>query len=171
MDSNIYDDYEYELLVNDILHHKEFEKTKNIAHHGTTRYDHSVRVSYRSYKIAKCLGLDYVAVARAGLLHDFFLVDNKTISFKEEIGTLWNHPVYAEKYASKFFKLSLKEKDIISTHMFPIGVTRVPKYLESWVVSTIDKSVALEEKSYSMKIAASRIINFLILIFISSLGK
>lgn len=171
MDSNIYSDYEYELLIEDILNHKEFVKMKEIAHHGTTRYDHSLKVSFRSYKIAKKIGLDYEAVARAGLLHDFFLVDNKTISFKEEVATLWNHPLYAEKFSSKFFNLSSKEKDIISTHMFPIGITRVPKYLESWIVSTVDKSVALEEKSYSAKMSVSRIINFLLVLFVSYLGK
>ena len=171
MNNYIYDDYEYEILVSDILNHNEFIKMKDIAHHGTTRYDHCIKVSYKSYKIAKFLKLDYEAIARAGLLHDFFLVDNKTISFKEEVATLWNHPVYAEKYASKYFKLNDKEKDIISTHMFPIGITRVPKYLESWIVTFIDKSVAVGEKSVSLKLSASRILNFLVILVISILEK
>ena len=171
MNEYIFDDYEYQLIVEDILNHKEFLKTKEITHHGTTRYNHSLKVSYRAYKFAKLIGLDYNAVARAGLLHDFFLVDNKDISFREEVNTLWNHPVYAVKYASKFFKLSDKEQDIISTHMFPIGITRIPRYLESWIVSTVDIEVALEEKSFSVKTAAVRMINFAFIIFLSYLGK
>ena len=50
---------QYIAIVNDILEHKEFIKTKSITHHGLNRYDHSVRVSYYSYKIAKVLHLDY----------------------------------------------------------------------------------------------------------------
>ena len=38
-----------------------------------TRFDHSMKVSYYSYKVAKLLHLDYRQTARGGLLHDFFL--------------------------------------------------------------------------------------------------
>ena len=38
----------------------------------------------------------------------------------------------------------LKEKNIIISHMFPLGSIK-PEYLESWIVSTIDKIVALDE--------------------------
>ena len=43
------------------------------------------------------------------------------------------------------------EKDIIYSHMFPLIPTRPPKYLESWVVSLVDKVVATYEfaSSYS----------------------
>ena len=41
-----------------------------------TRYDHSLRVSYYSYVLAKKIGLDYVLVSRAGLLHDFFFSED-----------------------------------------------------------------------------------------------
>lgn len=171
MNENIYNDSDFELLVSDILNHKEFLKTKNIAHHGLSRYEHSIKVAYKAYKVCKFLGLDYEASARAGLLHDFFLVDNKAISFKEELNTLWNHPVYAEKYASKFFDLSDKEKDIIATHMFPIGITRVPKYLESWIVSSVDKSISFVEKSASVRSSFSKVTNFLVLVVIGFLTK
>ena len=55
--------------------------------------------------------------------------------------------------------------------MFPIGITRIPKYLESWIVSVVDKEVALEEKSFSFKTAAVRMMNFVLIIFLSYLGK
>ena len=61
MNNYIYDDYEYEILVSDILNHNEFIKMKDIAHHGTTRYDHCIKVSYKSYKIAKFLKLDLLS--------------------------------------------------------------------------------------------------------------
>ena len=72
-----FEDREYISVVKDILEHEEFNKTKNIVHHGLNRFDHCMRVSYYSYKIAKALKLDYEDVARAGLLHDFFFTNTK----------------------------------------------------------------------------------------------
>ena len=66
-------------IVSDILENEEFQKLKNIKHHDTDRFDHSLRVSYYSYLITKALRLNYKATARAGLLHDFFLEENYKI--------------------------------------------------------------------------------------------
>ena len=65
-------DEEYLYLINHIMENSEFQKMNNIKHHNTTRMDHSLKVSYYSYKIAKSLRLDYEDVARGGLLHDFY---------------------------------------------------------------------------------------------------
>lgn len=156
---NINEDLEYLSLVDDILKHKEFEKTKVINHHGLNRYDHSVRVSYSSYKVAKFLRLDSKEVARAGLLHDFFLVNNKKISPTEKINTVINHPRYAVAYSEKFFKLNEKEKDIIKTHMFPISINLIPKYAESWIVNIVDNVVAIYEQIYVKNKVLSRYAN------------
>ena len=67
---------DYTILVEDILENEEFNKLDTIEHHGTSRLKHSKRVSYYSYKVCKSLHLDYIAAARAGLLHDFFFSDN-----------------------------------------------------------------------------------------------
>lgn len=142
---------QYLNIVDDILDHSEFIKTKDIIHHGMNRYDHSVRVSYYSYKVAKLLKLDYKGAARAGLLHDFFLVDNEALTIKEKLATLVNHPKYAVAYASKYFDLSDKEKDMILTHMFPVSLTTVPKYMESWVVDIVDNGVSICEALYCHK--------------------
>ncbi len=145
------DDIEYSLITNDILTSSEFLKIKNIIHHSLNRYDHSVRVSYYSYKIAKFLKLDYVSTARAGLLHDFFLIDNKNITLKERAFTLINHPKYSLNYSLKFFELNDKERDIIVTHMFPICPTRLPKYLESWIVDLVDDVISIKEELYAKR--------------------
>lgn len=146
MNSKINSDLKYLRIVRDILENDEFQKTKNITHHGMTRFDHSVRVSYYSYKIAKLLFLDYKDVARAGLLHDFFFTDNKNIRIKTRMYTLYNHPKFALSNASQNFYLSEKEKDIIRSHMFPINIY-VPRYLESWIVDLTDNIVAICEAS------------------------
>lgn len=160
---------QYLNIVDDILEHKEFIKTKDITHHGLNRYDHSVRVSYYSYKIAKMLKLDYEEVARGGLLHDFFLVDNEAFSINEKLNTLVSHPKYAEAYASKFFKLSEKERDMILTHMFPVCLTRLPKYAESWVVNTVDNVVSVFEALYCTRIQCARFVNIIVIVLINFL--
>ncbi len=142
---NSQNDLQYINIVNDIINNDEFLKIKDIEHHGITRYDHSVKVSYYSYKIAKVLRLDYIQVARGGLLHDFF-VSPKERSKKERFVSVFVHPKKAVETAKSNFSLTKKEEDMIRTHMFPINLA-VPKYLESWVVSTVVKVVAVNEFS------------------------
>lgn len=156
---NYNEDIEYMSLVDDILNHKEFEKTKDINHHGLNRYDHSIRVSYSSYKISKFLRLDYEEVARGGLLHDFFLTNGKKISRGERLSTLVRHPKYAVVYSEKFFRLTEKERDIIRTHMFPISLTLIPKFAESWIVNIMDNIVGCYEQLYVKNKLLSRYAN------------
>ena len=147
--NNNYTDKVYYNLIEDIINNDEFKKIDNFAHHGTTRLTHSCRVSYYSYIISKKLKLNYEEAARAGLLHDFFLVENKTK--KDRVDCLFAHSKYSLENASSLFNLSDREKDIIYTHMFPLNVNRVPKYMESWIVSMVDKLVAIYELSTNYK--------------------
>lgn len=164
---NFITDDEYNSIVEDILNHEDFQKTKDINHHGLNRYDHSLRVSYYSYKIAKKLHIGYEEVARAGLLHDFFLVNSKDITIKEKMNTLVNHPKYAKAYSEKFFDLNDKEKDIIVSHMFPIAPTRIPKYAESWLVDLVDDYVAVREQLHVRRRQIFRLANFIFALMIS----
>lgn len=143
----IYNDKEYINIVKDILNNPEFLKIDGLVHHGLSRLDHSLRVSYFSYKIAKLLKLDIRKTARAGLLHDFFLTNNKNC--KEKMKSLFVHSKYAVQNADEHFILSDKERDIIISHMFPIASWNPPKYMESWIVSTVDKMVGSYEFTYS----------------------
>lgn len=146
-------DNDYMNLVFDIYNNAEFLKINKIEHHGVTRFDHSVRVSYYSYKIAKILKLDYKEVARAGLLHDFFF-SNENRNKKERFISVFKHPKICVLNSLINFELSTKEIDIIQSHMFPINL-KIPKYAESWIVSLVDKGVAIYEFykkfSYSFK--------------------
>ena len=61
-------DIEYKKIVDSILNSEEFLKRKNYHHHeNRSVYYHSLMVSYRSYKLAKKLKLDYKSIAIAGL--------------------------------------------------------------------------------------------------------
>ena len=140
-------DEEYKNIVESIMSNEEFVSSMdNIRHHDSTRLNHMLKVSYKSYKIAKMLKLDYAEVARAGLLHDYYLesvYDQDKIKDKVALYTI-NHPKQAVENARKMFGINDKEEDIIRTHMFPIDV-KVPKYAESWIVSFVDKSVSTVE--------------------------
>lgn len=136
-------DNEYKKLVNDILNNDTFKKLDDIKHHGTTRMKHSIRVSYKSYKMAKKLKLNYKEAARAGLLHDFFLSKKDRTVFDRFIST-FTHPKYALALATENFDLNKREKNIIRSHMFPVNFA-LPKYKESWLVSFADKIVATSE--------------------------
>ena len=141
-----YIDEEFEDIISPILEIDEFNQLKYITHHGITRFDHSMRVAYLSYKVSKTLRLNYKEVTEAALLHDFFLDE---VSHENKVDRLRHHPEYAVQNASKYFELSDMQKDIIRTHMFPVTLTP-PKYLESWIVDITDDIAALYEKGYAM---------------------
>ena len=99
---------EYYNLIKDILDNEEFNKLKEIKHHGSTRFDHSMKVSYNSYLYAKKNNLNYIECARAGLLHDFFL-SNKERSWGERFISTFTHPKKALNTSKKYFTLSKNE--------------------------------------------------------------
>lgn len=138
-----FDNYEYNDIVKDILENREFKKIENYRHHGINRLEHSKRVSFYSYKICKKFNLDYISAARGGLLHDFFLNSYKN---KNRNKLLTNHPKYALYNAKKHFKLNSKEIDIIKSHMFPVNIKIIPKSLESYVVTFVDKLACIYER-------------------------
>lgn len=149
MNIDVNNDKEYANIVDHILNNEEFNKIKSIEHHGTTRYLHSVRVSYYSYKISKALHLSYEDTARAGLLHDFFLSKEER-SIGDRIISTFTHPKKAVEHTSEFFDINDKEEDIIKAHMFPFYIS-MPKYAESWIVNSVDKVVGMLEFSKTFR--------------------
>lgn len=133
----------FESISKNIINTNKFNKLKNENHHGLTRYIHIMRVSKFTYKITKKLNMDYVSATRAALLHDYFTksdFDTNSNSRKE----LVNHPEVAVSNALKEFKLNNIETNAIKSHMFPLG-KELPKYKESWILTLVDKSVAIYE--------------------------
>jgi len=108
-----------------------------IQHSHVTCLEHSMHVSYSSYRVCKYLGLDYKSAARGGLLHDFFLYDWHMKNHRKGLHG-FTHPQVALKNATEFFNLNDTEKDIIEKHMWPLTI-RLPKSKESLVVSIVDK--------------------------------
>ena len=158
-------DSQYMSIVNDILNNDEFLKIKKIEHHGISRYDHSLKVSYYSYKIAKALHLDFEQTAVGGLLHDFFLSPDDR-SQSERLKSVFTHPKEAVNMAKSQFNLSVKEEDMIRSHMFPINLS-IPKYAESWIVSMVDKCVATNEFALKFRFRLKYAYNLFLLVAIS----
>lgn len=146
---NIRKDDQYLNIVSPILYKPEFEKLKIYEHHGVSRYDHSLKVSYYSYKLSKLLHLDYDKTARAALLHDFFH-NEENWKVKDRVKSTFIHPKKAIVNAKELFSLCEKEEDMIRAHMFPVTI-RVPRYAESWIVNLVDKGVAIVEFAQKFK--------------------
>lgn len=135
-----------------IINHTEYQRMKNIRHHDESVYEHCLNTAVIAYRISKKLNLDYVSIIRGSLLHDFFLYKFKrgkglkivTAPFKHAK----NHPVHALNNARNHFVLNNKEQDIIKNHMFPFGF---PKSKESWIVTLVDKTIAIVEYSKRFK--------------------
>jgi uncharacterized protein len=146
-------DKQYMMIVDYIIKDKEFNKISSSFHHGTDRLEHSVKVSYYSYYIAKSFGLDFETAATAGLLHDFFITKNDK-TFQESTKSLFRHAKIASNNAINQFGISEKERNIIETHMFPV-TPKPPKFIEGWIVSMVDKGVSLGEFGVKFRYATS----------------
>lgn len=136
-------DKEYKKIIKKIMWNSNFKKLIDIKHHGISRMEHSLKISYYSYVIAKKLKMDYVSVARGGLLHDFFLNGNER-NLKDRFFDTFRHPSFALSTTKNIFDINNLEENIIISHMFPIYLS-IPKYKESILVNLVDKIVGLKE--------------------------
>ena len=144
MTENWRDDEEYVSYIEDLLATDEVQRLADYTQHmNSTRLEHSISVSYNSYKLAKQFNGDARATARAGLLHDLFYYDWRTTKF-DEGSHAYMHPRIAVKNAEKITELSELERDIIIKHMWGATITP-PKYKESYIVTMVDKYCAIIE--------------------------
>ena len=136
-------DKEYKKIVKEILRNNEFKKMYYIEHHGISRWEHLLKISYYSYKIAKKMKLDYVSVARGALLHDFYLDGDERTTKRKFLDT-FSHPKKALETSIDIFNVNSMEQNIIVSHMFPIYPV-LPKYKESILVDMVDKIIGGHE--------------------------
>ena len=153
---------DYYLIVKDILNSDEFIKRKKYRHHGDISvYEHSLKVSKLSYKIAKKINLSLKRqvfneydMAIGALLHDFYYKpyteDHTKKPFFKQHGFV--HAREARDNSRKFFPqyMNKRVENIILRHMFPLNIVP-PKYLESWLITLTDKYVSLEVVPYLLK--------------------
>ncbi len=142
-----YSSKEFKSIISTYIMHPVFQEMKDFSHHGHTRYDHSLRVAYHTYKVTKALHLNYKEATVAALLHDFFTDE---VIAEKSINRMRHHPKVAAKNASKYFSINEKQKNMIETHMFPVTLSP-PAYLEGWLLDLIDDVVAIYEKVTSLE--------------------
>lgn len=138
------DDSEYMQIIADIKDHPFVTDLAYFKQHvHGNRLTHSYLVSYMSYKVARSLGWDYKACARAGLLHDLFYYVPGEVTFSKG-SHLRNHPKIALMNALVVTDLSSVEEDIILKHMW-LATPHFPRYKESYLVTFVDKYIATED--------------------------
>lgn len=168
--SKIENDIEYNRIVNHILENEQFNEMRKIKHHDSNRLEHSLKVSYYSYKLAKKLRLDYVQTARGGLLHDFFLertVDYDKFKDKFKLYT-FKHPKDAVALSKQYFTVTEMEEDMIRCHMFPFDI-HVPRYAESWIVNLVDTGVSVFEFGKKFGYKLSYVTNLYLILVLNAL--
>ena len=137
------DKLEFCNLIDNIINNDNFKALDSELHHGISRYDHSIRVAKATYFVGKRLHLKKLKeTVTAAVLHDYYL--DKDLEEYNAGQKLKQHPDLACANAMKDFNITEFEQNIIKSHMFPI-CNELPKYKESYLVSTMDKCVAAYE--------------------------
>lgn len=142
------EDYEeYLNLAKTILDHSEYQKRLLLLHHGKESVvEHSIKVSYTAFKLARKFNLNKQDAVVAALLHDFYDRDwtkhKNTEGFFKAHG--FTHAEIARANAKKYFPELVNKtvEDAIVKHMFPLNI-KPPKYTISWVLTASDKWVSL----------------------------
>ena len=132
----------------DILNSENFRRTKEHIQHGNmTVNSHVMNVARYSLALSDRLHIrcHRRELIRGALLHDYFLYDWHT-PYEENPHKLHGffHPGTALRNAVKEYRLSVREKDIISKHMWPLTVVP-PMCREAWIVTAADKWCSLME--------------------------
>ena len=141
---------EYITAVRTVAGSKNLALEDGFTQHGnTTCLMHSLAVAYYSHKLTKKLWKNKFSqkeLIRGAVLHDYFLYDWHIKPFHEENGLHgFSHPLTAWQNAKKDYFLTPREEDIIRKHMFPLTLTKIPRYRESWIVTLVDKWLSLYE--------------------------
>ena len=126
-----------------LLESPQVQSMKQWRHHfSITCYEHSLFVSYTAFRLARRFGWDERAAARAGLLHDLYLYDPKSLpSYKQ----CFAHPVAALRNAAQLCgELTAAEADGILCHMWPMA-RHIPRCREAAAVCLADKLCATAE--------------------------
>ncbi len=132
----------------DILESQNFKSTRAHKQHGNmTVNDHVKDVAMCSIAISEALHIrcNRRELIRGALLHDYFLYDWHIPDYENPHRLHgFYHPGRALRNASREYKLTPRERDIIVKHMWPLTVVP-PVCREAWIVTAADKWCFLRE--------------------------
>ena len=137
---------DFEYMCEEILNNNRFKSLNKELHHGITRYEHSMHVAKTTYFFLDLFNSKNISdVTKAALLHDFY--NDQEIEEYNAVDKLKVHPEIALKNAKENFTINKIQEDIIVNHMFP-STKRIPKTKYGWLVSFVDKGVAVYEMAH-----------------------
>lgn len=147
---DLYLEKEFYTIAEPIIKNREFLKRKNFMHHDDSVYEHSLKVAWISFKIAKAVEkhkkVNVKNVVIGALLHDFYTTpwrEYESASFFKKHGFV--HGKIALCNAYKYFPdyMNARIDNTIKRHMFPLTLVP-PRYIEGWIITLADKYVSLE---------------------------
>ncbi|MCR5415408.1 MAG: HD family phosphohydrolase [Pseudobutyrivibrio sp.] len=122
-------------------------RMKNFIQHGKiTTYDHVESVTVLSYWLNKRLhlGADERVLSIGAFLHDYYLYDWHSTDGGNGLHG-FSHSSTAMKNAVEHFGVGKKTQNVISSHMWPLTITKIPRCREAWIVCLADKFVSTRE--------------------------
>ena len=139
---------EVNTVLSDILADDRVQEMKNFIQHGrVSTYDHCKSVARVSYVLDRKLSLrsDLKTLLVGAMLHDFYLYD-----WHGEEGRA--HPLHGFRHAEtaccnakQRFHIDEATGNVISCHMWPLNIRKLPPSREAWIVCIADKYVSLCE--------------------------
>lgn len=152
MYNHIYQEKEFYKLAEPILRNSEFQRRRTFLHHQDSVYEHSLRVAWVAYKMAKYVQkykkINIQNVVVGALLHDFYLKPWREKSSKRTLPWKmhgFTHGKTASVNSYQFFPslMNTRIENSIKRHMFPLTVVP-PRYIEGWIITMADKYVSIE---------------------------
>lgn len=119
---------------------------QEFAQHGrVSTLEHCRRVAEMSCRLGELLHLpvDYRALVRGAMLHDYYLYDWHEFRGWPLHG--FAHPEKALANAGRDYDLTRIEKNIIESHMWPLTPMKIPRSKEATLVCFADKVCSLQE--------------------------
>ena len=141
-------DNEAKEILHNIMRNSEVQKMKQYIQHGkVSTYEHCKNVAKLSLHIDRRLSLhsDLKVLLTGAMLHDFYLYDWHESDGGSHRLHGFTHPRTACRNARRVFDIDEGTARVITTHMWPLNLTPLPRSREEWIVCIADKSVSLYE--------------------------
>ena len=136
-----------EILSGFLSNPKVQEMKKYIQHGNVSTYEHCNSVAKLSYRIDRRLSLhsNLRILLTGAMLHDFYLYDWHNDDGGAHRLHGFTHAKTACLNARKYFNIDERTSRVITCHMWPLNLGKIPKSREEWIVCIADKCVSLYE--------------------------